>query len=197
VSKISGDEIVRSMDCVDCHNRVTHIYEDPAAGIDWRIAEGMLDRSLPYLKREALAAVTSGYPDRESAMEGIERRLQFFYRRNYPDLATAKQVEIDSAVSTLQAFYLRNIHPEMSITWNSYPDQRGHPARGRGCFRCHNESIVDEAGRPIEDECTLCHSMIADDSPDPFRYQMEVRESGDPDATMHRYLKEEFLSTLR
>jgi nitrate/TMAO reductase-like tetraheme cytochrome c subunit len=197
VSKITDDEIVRSMDCVDCHNRVTHVYEDPSEGIDRRIAETMLDRSLPYLKREALAAVTRDYPDRRAAMEGIERRLHFFYRRNYPDLATAKRVEIDNAVSTLQAFYLRNIHPEMSVTWNSYPDQLGHPAREKGCFRCHNENIVDEAGRPIEDECTLCHSIIANDSPDPFRFQMTVQESGDPDAPMHRYLKEEFLSTLQ
>ncbi|MBW1686531.1 MAG: NapC/NirT family cytochrome c [Deltaproteobacteria bacterium] len=197
VSSITGDEIVRSMDCVDCHNRVTHVYEDPSDGIDWRIAEGMLDRSLPYLKREALAAVARDYPDMEAAMEGIERRLQFFYRRNYPDLATAKQVEIDSAVSTLQAFYLRNIHPEMSVTWNSYPNQLGHRARAKGCFRCHNENILDEEGKPIEDECTLCHSIIANDSPDPFRFQMAVQEEGDPDAPMHRYLKEEFLSTLR
>jgi nitrate/TMAO reductase-like tetraheme cytochrome c subunit len=197
VSKISEDEIVRSMDCVDCHNRVTHVYEDPSEGIDLRIAETMLDRGLSYLKREALAAVTRGYPDMRAAMEGIERRIHFFYRRNYPDLATAKRVEIDNAVSTLQAFYLRNIHPEMSVTWNTYPDQLGHPAREKGCFRCHNENIVDEAGRPIEDECTLCHSIIANDSPDPFRFQMMVQEKGDPDAPMHRYLKEEFLSTLR
>ena len=197
VSTITGDEIVRSMDCVDCHNRVTHIYEDPSEGIDWRIAEGMLDRGLPYLKREALAAVTRDYPDMGAAMEGIERRLQFFYRRNHPELAMVKRVEIDSAVSTLQDFYLRNIHPEMSVTWNSYPDHLGHPARRKGCFRCHNENIMDEAGRPIEDECTICHSIIANDSADPFRFQMTVRERGDPDATMHRYLKEEFLSTLR
>ena len=78
----------------------------------------------------------------------------------------------------MQAFYLRNIHPEMSVTWNSYPDQLGHPARRKGCFRCHNENIVDEAGKPIEDECTLCHSIIANDSADPFRFQMTVREKG-------------------
>jgi len=42
----------------------------------------------------------------------------------------------------------------------------------------------------------LCHSIIANDSPDPFRFQMTVREKGDTDATMHRYLKEEFLSAL-
>ena len=52
-------------------------------------------------------------------------------------------------------------------------------------------------GIPLEDECTICHSIIADDSPDPFRFQMAIREKGDPDAEMHRYLKEEFLNTLR
>jgi nitrate/TMAO reductase-like tetraheme cytochrome c subunit len=197
VATITGDEIIRSMDCVDCHNRVTHIYEDPSEGIDLRITEDMLDRSLPHLKREALAAVTHDYPDVGAAMEGIERRVQSFYLRNHPELATLKRAEIDSAVSTLQAFYVRNIHSEMSVTWNTYPDHLGHPARGRGCFRCHNENMLDEAGRPIEDECTLCHSIIASDSVDPFRFQMTVRERGDPDAAMHRYLKEEFLSTLR
>jgi nitrate/TMAO reductase-like tetraheme cytochrome c subunit len=197
VSAITGKEIVRSMDCVDCHNRVTHVYEDPSDGIDWRIAEGVMDRSLPYLKREALAAVTRDYPDVGAAMQEIERRMQLFYRRNYPELATAKGEEIDSTASTLKAFYRRNIHPQMSVTWNTYPDHLGHPARKKGCFRCHNENIVDEAGKGIEDECTLCHSIIADDSPDPFRFQMKVQEKGDPDAPMHRYLKEEFLSTLQ
>jgi len=67
-----------------------------------------------------------------AATAGIEERVQFFYRWNQPDLAAAKRVETDDAVNMLRASRLRNVHPQMSVTWNSYPDRLGRPARMGG-----------------------------------------------------------------
>jgi hypothetical protein len=47
IAEPSGDEHVRVMDCVDCHNRVTHIYEGPEDAVDRLIAEGAIDRRIP------------------------------------------------------------------------------------------------------------------------------------------------------
>jgi nitrate/TMAO reductase-like tetraheme cytochrome c subunit len=195
-SQSNAQEHLRNMDCVDCHNRVTHIYEDPEAGVDWRIGEGRLDRSLPYLKQVALEAVTNNYVDEAAAMEGIDGEIRSFYRRRYPEVATAKQQEIDGVVEELRDFYRRNVFKAMSVGWNSYPDHKAHAGTREGCFRCHNPDLVDEAGGSIPDDCTLCHSILAHDSPTPFQFLLSVVEEGDPDATMHEYLQREFFETL-
>ncbi len=186
-----GDGTVRVLDCVDCHNRATHIYEDPERAVDERIASGLLDRSLPYLKREALAALTAGYPDTSAAMAGIRNALEGYYLREHPTEASAAPREIDRAVAALQAAYRRNIHPLMRVGWNPYPDHRGH-RRGGGCFRCHNADLVDSGGEAIPHDCTLCHSMLAYDSARPFAF-LEEPDSLTAEARMHAYLREEFL----
>jgi len=47
----------RKMDCMDCHNRVGHDFETPESAIDRAIASGMLDRSKPFARRDAVAAL--------------------------------------------------------------------------------------------------------------------------------------------
>lgn len=185
---------IRTMDCVDCHNRATHIYEDPERAIDERIQQGLLNRSLPFLKREALKAITSGYPDGEAAMEGIANHMHGFYQRYLPDMARKKSGSIDSAVSILREIYYRNIHPEMNVTWGAYPSHIGHKG-ARGCFRCHNKQMVAGQGKSISGDCTLCHSILADQKDNPFQYLLPV-DTADRDFQMHRYLREEFLQSL-
>ena len=99
------------MDCVDCHNRATHIYEEPDRAVDEKIRLGDIDRSLPYIRREAVDAVRGGYPSLEAAQRGIRAGLESFYRRNYPDQASAWYDQIDAAIEELEEVWARNIHP--------------------------------------------------------------------------------------
>jgi len=186
---------VRVMDCVDCHNRATHIYEDPEKAIDKRIRQGLIDRTLPYIKREGLAAITNNYPSKEAGLKGIVTHIEGFYRRNYPDIATQKMDKIDAAIKTLQEIYKRNIFPQMNITWGSYPNHIAHPDEKTGCFRCHNENMVDKKGKPIANDCTLCHSILANRSRDPFKFLKEP-EKKDPDFRMHQTLRKEFFESF-
>lgn len=181
----------RSMDCVDCHNRATHIYQDPEEAVDLAIDQGLIDRSLPYARRVALSALTGHYVDKEAAWDGIDRAVRGYYLRDMDraDLATGSAA--DQMVTTLRAIYDRNIFPFMNVGWNAYPSHLGHRGEG-GCFRCHNKDMVDEAGVAINYDCTLCHSILAQDSAHKFQYLLPL-EKDDPDRKMHRYLQEEFL----
>ncbi|HKK73313.1 MAG TPA: NapC/NirT family cytochrome c [Candidatus Krumholzibacteria bacterium] len=184
----------RRFDCVDCHNRATHVYEQPDFAIDERMRLGHIDPDLPFVKREALAAITFDYPDVEAAMAGIANHMRGYYRRFYPEVSSGNTNEIDAAIESLRSIYRRNIHPEMNITWGSYPSLLGHE-ESAGCFRCHNQKLKAADGSHISDDCTMCHSMLANEEPDPFLYIREPAE-GQRTAAMHTYLKEEFLNSF-
>jgi len=187
---------VRVMDCVDCHNRATHIYERPEAAVDERIRRGLIDRSLPFVKREVLAAITNDYPDPDAAMTGIARHLEGFYQRNYPQTSFRQLDLIHQAVAAAQDIHRRNIHHHMRIDWNAYPGFIGHHRPGGGCFRCHNPDLQDAAGRFVSDDCVLCHSIVAFGDERPFQYLAEPAED-DPRRPMHEYLRQEFLRFSR
>lgn len=187
-----AQEYIRTMDCVDCHNRATHIYEYPEPAVDDRIRLGLIDRSLPYIKTRALGALTNNYPDSTVAMRAIDAHLRGFYRAQFPRLLSTRGAAIDSAVAAVQAIYRRNIHPQMNITWGSYPDHLGHQTSA-GCFRCHNPALVNDAGKSISMDCTLCHSILANDEDEPYKYLFMPDDStAGPNRDMARYLRDEF-----
>jgi len=191
-------EQIRVMDCVDCHNRATHIYEDPEEAVDERMRMGMIPADLPWIKARAVDALRGTYPDVPSAMAAIDAEIRGWYRRNMPEMLTARNRGIEQAVETVRAIYRRNIHPEMAIRWNSYPSMLGHQQTD-GCFRCHTPDLVDGQGRSISQECTLCHSLLAYGSAEPFHYLFAppADTMGHPERAMHIHLKEEFEEAVR
>lgn len=189
------DRDVRVMDCVDCHNRATHIYEDPEVAVDARLQRGLLDPSLPRIKAIALAALTHDYPDMGAAMQGIDIHLRAALRDSDPQVLASRMDAVDRAIACLQAAYRRNIHPGMHISWNAYPSHLGH-RRGGGCFRCHNADLVDESGRSISQDCTLCHSILAHESPQPFTY-LKTPDPKGREYQAHRTMRSEFLNSFR
>jgi len=183
---------VRTMDCVDCHNRATHIYEKPEWAIDRRMQRGLIDRRLPFVKREVLGALIKNYPDKANGMKMIDTRLQGFYS----GLRTEDTQAPEAAVETAQEIYQRNIHPGMNITWGSYPNHLGHRF-GRGCLRCHNSNLVDEEGEAISMDCTLCHSILALEGDEPFEYLLPTGgDTTDATREIHRYLRREFIDYM-
>jgi hypothetical protein len=69
-SKLSKDEIAKStrrrMDCVDCHNRPTHVFVAPDRAVDQSLAASRLDPSLPFIKQQAVAVLAASYPNTEA-----------------------------------------------------------------------------------------------------------------------------------
>jgi hypothetical protein len=186
---------LRVMDCVDCHNRATHIYQDPERAVDAMLAEGRIDAGLPAAKNVALKAIAPTYTDGDAAARGIDNTIRGTYAREHRKRTASKQREIDAAVTELQAVHHRNIHHRMNVTWGTYPDHRGHE-KGGGCFRCHTPDMMDTDGHAISYDCTLCHSILAYESEEPFQF-LSSPETADPDSTMHVYLRTEFLGAER
>ncbi len=54
--------VTHKMDCMDCHNRSGHDFETPDFAVDRAIAEGRLDRSRPFTRRDAVAALNGKTP---------------------------------------------------------------------------------------------------------------------------------------
>ena len=153
----------RTMDCVDCHNRPSHIYRAPQTEIDLAMDQGAIDKSLPYIKREGLRAVQVEYPSHEAARDGIAKDVAAFYAQNYPD---APKAAVEQAGKALGDIYAWNVFPAMKVTWNTYPNHIGHQ-ESPGCFRCHDRKHKSAEGERISKSCDSCHTVLAEDEPDP------------------------------
>ncbi|MBN1482817.1 hypothetical protein EH223_12775 [candidate division KSB1 bacterium] len=188
-----SEEEERVMDCIDCHNRATHIYKDPERAVDEAIRAGKIDRDLPFIKREALAALVGSYADKPAALQSIEYHISGFYSRQYPIVFRALSAEIAEAVQTLQDIYAVNRHHYMRIKWGTYPSHVGHD-RDLGCFRCHTQTLKTEAGQTMNHDCTLCHSILAMDSPSPLEYVRPTQDDA-RDEPMQEYLRDEYLKS--
>ena len=148
------------MDCIDCHNRPTHVYIPPDQAVDQSLLARHLDSSLPYLKQQAVAALSTHFDNTGLAFQGIAKSLREFYETKYPDLAKSKELEIRNAIDEVQKIYQRTTFPEMKVNWQTHPNNIGH-FYFSGCFRCHDGEHVSADGKVIAKECDLCHTVVS------------------------------------
>ncbi|MBL8236852.1 MAG: NapC/NirT family cytochrome c [Bryobacterales bacterium] len=155
---------LRTMDCIDCHNRPTHTYDMPESGVDRALAEGRISDTLPFAKKTSLELLKNQYKagqDQQVADSFIE-----FYRSKYPEMYASKKAVIESSAAGLRAIYNRNIFPDMNVTWGTYPNNIGH-MDFPGCFRCHDDDHKAANGKTIGQDCSGCHELLATDEKDP------------------------------
>jgi len=156
----------RTMDCIDCHNRPTHIFRMPADEVDGALDHARIDKTLPFIKREGLRAVQVEYPSHEAARAGIAKDIADFYAKNYPDIAAQKKDAVAAAGKALGDVYAWNVFPAMKVTWGTYPNHLGHK-ESPGCFRCHDKKHKTDEGDKISKDCDTCHTILAEDEEDP------------------------------
>lgn len=156
----------RTMDCVDCHNRPTHVYREPQEEVDFAMENGSIDRTLPYIRREGSRVLQVEYDSHEAAREGIAKEIKTFYEENYSDLVAAKAESIEEATEILGNIYASNVFPKMKVTWGTYPNHVGH-MNFPGCFRCHNGDHETADGDYISQDCDTCHTLLALEEEDP------------------------------
>ena len=156
----------RQMDCVDCHNRPSHNYQAPDSEIDVALRDGLVDRTLPYVRREALRIIDAEYASHEEAREVITAELHQYYQENYPEVASARADDISAAAVTLGDIYSVNVFPQMKVWWNTYPEHIGHE-RSDGCYRCHGKRLRTKERETISRDCDTCHSILAEREENP------------------------------
>jgi nitrate/TMAO reductase-like tetraheme cytochrome c subunit len=162
-STLNKDQIARAprhrMDCIDCHNRPTHIYVPPDQAVDQALLARKVDVSLPYIKQQAVAALTGKYATTEAAAQGIAQQIHGFYETKYPGLANVKQLEIRNAIDEVQQVFRRTTFPEMKLNWQTHANNLGH-FYFNGCFRCHDGQHVSAQGKAISKDCNICHTLM-------------------------------------
>ena len=150
----------RAMDCIDCHNRPTHAFELPENAVDLRMSRGAISTELPYIRKKAVELLKADYPNRDTARARIVEGITAYYRSTYPDIYNSKRALVEQAADAVAAVYLRNIFPDMKVTWGVHPNNLGHNDFP-GCFRCHDGSHSSADGQTISNDCTACHNLLA------------------------------------
>jgi hypothetical protein len=161
--EMSAEEIERTakrrMDCVDCHNRPTHIYVPPDRAVNESFVAGKLDATIPFLKQQAVEALSKPYQTTGEAMAAIASSIDEYYRANHPDVYTSKGDSVKAAITEIQRIFQTYFFPEMKVDWQTHPDNAGH-YYSLGCFRCHDGKHTSKSGKVIRADCNICHTVL-------------------------------------
>ncbi len=158
--KLFGSSNQRTMDCIDCHNRPSHIYHQPDKEMNKQMSAGYIDPTLPYIKSISVQALEEHYYTKEEALDNIQQTINDFYAANYPEIYKNKKDQIQSSTEMVKKIYARNYFPYMNANWKHFPDNISH-VYTPGCFRCHDGNHVSDDGKVISNDCNSCHIIIS------------------------------------
>jgi len=150
----------RTMDCIDCHNRPSHIYHPPAPTVDHVLSAALINPKLPYAKSVAVKALEQSFSSPGAAHDSIKITIEDYYRINYPQIASGQTASINQMITAVQKLYARNYFPTMGVAWRHFPNNIGHLFYN-GCFRCHDNKHVREDGKVLTNDCSVCHTILA------------------------------------
>jgi hypothetical protein len=159
------EENLRTMDCIDCHNRPSHIYYPSDKSVNLSMSLGRIDETLPYIKSVAVNVLEESYSTKENGLDSIAHSINNFYKDNYPLIAKEKEEIISNAISEVQKIYDRNYFPSMKVSWRGFPNHISH-LYDSGCFRCHDGEHFTDDGEMIRRDCNLCHTIITQTTSD-------------------------------
>jgi hypothetical protein len=114
--------------------------------------------TLPFVRREAVKALSASHASETSARDAIAGSLRDFYKPKHAHGAGATGPEIDRVVLATQNIFRRSVFPEMQVTFGTYANNIGH-ADAPGCFRCHDDEHVAKDGKAIGQDCETCHAI--------------------------------------
>ncbi len=156
----------RTMDCVDCHNRPTHVFDgSPKAAIDRALATGLLSVKVPFVAQMGAELLARSTVPRQGTEAFFRRELTESYHRAHPEIAVTG-VDLDASAKGLANLYLLNVYPAMKLGWGTYRSNLSHQGDGNvGCFRCHDGTHVakasDGTNKTLGQACDSCHEPIA------------------------------------
>jgi nitrate/TMAO reductase-like tetraheme cytochrome c subunit len=158
---------LRAMDCMDCHNRPTHAFEALDRALDEALQSRLIDASLPGIKKQAKVLLETKWPAHAEGPDRIRAALSDAYAKHHPEIAAKRRADVERAADAIARVWQRNVFPEMAITWGTYPNNIGHEAFP-GCFRCHDGGhATADLKRTITNDCSACHTLLAEDEEDP------------------------------
>ena len=171
---------LKEMDCITCHNRITHLVPPPDDRIDQMLSRKLIDPAIPEIRLRAASVLSATYGTIPEAMDGIAA-LKSFYQTTYPDYYNANAAKVDAVITTLQEDYKNNTFPEQKSDWTTHANNVGHQ-NTPGCFRCHDGKHLNDKQEAIRLECNLCHSIPVVAGPDKFVADIEISRGPEPES---------------
>jgi nitrate/TMAO reductase-like tetraheme cytochrome c subunit len=169
----------RRMDCIDCHNRPTHIYTPPDISVDRSMVAGSIDPSLPFIKAQSVEVLTADYKTQDEAKQAIADKINKFYADKYPQVVSGKADSVKNSIAELQRIYGTTMFPTMKVNWKTHPNNIGHMYYP-GCFRCHDGNHVSKDGRVISKDCNSCHTLLDQEEGSSHLAQMQTQQFKHP-----------------
>jgi hypothetical protein len=162
-SRLSADELKKltpqRMECYDCHNQTGHPFPNPEDLVDAALAEGRIDRALPFAKKRAVDLIA-----RANGMTGplkeLEPKFERMIAESVPkgDLSAQQRALEKKFAAAMLPILANSSFSHEGLSWKSFPDHAGHKDTA-GCFRCHNGKHLSDKGESIRLQCTLCHDL--------------------------------------
>jgi hypothetical protein len=143
------------MQCVDCHNRPTHVFDLPERAMDKSMVFSDIPDSFPFIKEKGVELLKVTYRTRKDAADQLPANLFAFYQQDYPRIYAQRAPDIRQAGLAILAIF-----PDLKVTWGTYPNNLGH-TDFPGCFRCHDGTHATTDGKSITQDCNTCHQPLA------------------------------------
>ncbi len=176
-------EALKEMDCITCHNRITHLVPQPEETVDMLLARKLISRQIPQIRQKAIQVYSQIYETAEQGLSGIEA-LKDYYRVYHPDFYENNQDLLDEAIQALKEAYAQSVFPEQNSNWDSHPNNVGHKY-SPGCFRCHDGKHLNAEQQAIRLECNLCHSIPVVAGPYDFVTRIELPRGPEPSSHLN------------
>lgn len=174
---------LQEMDCITCHNRITHLILTPESSVDQLISRNVISSAIPDIRSKAVEVLSGNYDTNELALNAIAG-LAGYYNAAYPDFYAENQALIDAAIAALQDSYEKSVFPEQSLDWTTHPNNVGHQD-SPGCLRCHDGEHLNAQGEAIRLECNLCHSIPVVVGPTDIVALIEISRGPEPETHLN------------
>jgi NapC/NirT cytochrome c family, N-terminal region/Planctomycete cytochrome C len=181
-AKIDPSQL-KTVDCITCHNRVTHDFAFPSDSVDSAMSRGLISPKIPEIRNKAVEALTVSYASQEVAMSGIAG-LENYYTQYYKDFYANNAALIKSAITELQAIYNQTVFIDQEVDWTTHPDNLGH-INSAGCFRCHDGKHMNSQNQAIRLECNVCHSIPVVSTSQDFVTDIEISSGPEPSSHLN------------
>ena len=180
---VLAGKYLKQMDCITCHNRVTHNIPTPSESMDSALTRGLVDAKIPDIKKQGVDVLSATYATQADGLAGIAA-LDGFYQATYPDYYAANHSTIQTAVSAIQTIFTNSVFFDQKVDWTTHPNNLGH-IDSAGCFRCHDGKHLTPTGEAIPLECNLCHSIPVTSSQQDFVTNLEISRGTEPDTHLN------------
>lgn len=178
-SKVDRSQL-KEMDCITCHNRITHLIHLPEQSVDNALAVGVISKDIPEIRKLGVEVLRADYASADDALKRIAG-LDAYYQTHHSGFYGARTADVKAAIAALQEIYSTSVFPDQKVDWNTHPSNVGH-IDSPGCFRCHDGKHLDSSQKAIRLECNVCHSIPIVAGAQDFVTKIEISRGPEPES---------------